>query len=60
MGDHGLEFNVRNVNNHQTTYGVVGAACVAVAELMGRNGVVGEGRFVIFDGGVEVGRGRVG
>ncbi|KAA6408955.1 MAG: hypothetical protein FRX48_07299 [Lasallia pustulata] len=32
MGDHGLELNVRNANNHQTTYGVLGAACAALVQ----------------------------
>lgn len=60
MGERGLELNVRNANNHQTTYGVLGAACVAVVMAMEESGVVGQGRFAILDGGVEVGRGRVG
>ncbi|KAA6416014.1 MAG: hypothetical protein FRX48_00733 [Lasallia pustulata] len=60
MGDHGLELNVRNANNHQTTYGVLGAACAALMQAMQEGGVVGEARFEIFDGGMRSGWGGSG
>ena len=49
-----------NVNNHQQTWGVLGAAIDAIDEWMNWSGGYGEVTFRIFDGENEVGAGRVG
>ena len=48
-----------NTNNHQQTYGVLGAAIAALRDYMAENGY-GAASFVIFDGANEVGKGVVG
>ena len=55
----GLSPKERNANNHQTTWGVLGAAIEAIAGCMDQNGF-GGGSFNIFDGGNEVGEGIIG
>ena len=47
-----------NLNNHQTTWGVLGAALEAVRECMSLNGY-GGARFSINDGPHEVGAGAL-
>ena len=51
-----VDLVVWNANNHQTTWGVLGAAVEALRECMRVNGW-GVGRFGIWDGGIEVGGG---
>ncbi|KAA6415966.1 MAG: hypothetical protein FRX48_00685 [Lasallia pustulata] len=57
--DSGMEISTWNANNHQTTFGVVGAAVGALADYMRRTGRWGTARFWIFDGGFEVGAGEL-
>ena len=51
-----------NANNHQQTWGVLGAAIAALASYMQEGVEAGPGSayFVIFDGENEVGVGMVG
>lgn len=58
-GDNGLALMTWNTNNHQQTYGVVGAAVSALMDFMRERGA-GEASFSIFDGGREVGAGVLG
>lgn len=55
-----LMLRVRNTNNHQLTWGVLGAAIDALAEYMNQ-AVTGPGEswFSIFDGENEVGTGTI-
>lgn len=57
--DHGLSLRVWHANNHQTTWGVLGAAIEAIADFMGQYGF-GGASFFIYDGGNEVGEGILG
>lgn len=59
VGNNQFELRVRNANNHQTTYGVLGAAMLAVKDYMGRFGYY-TGTFTIFDGINHVGDGTIG
>lgn len=54
----GLTLRAWNANNHQTTWGVLGAAVTAMLEGMGRDGW-GWGTFGIYDGGTQVGSGII-
>lgn len=60
MGETGLSLNVWNSNNHQTTYGVLSAACTALTQYMTTTAVFGKVTFHIYDGIREVGRGQIG
>ena len=55
----GLAFQAWNADNHQTTFGVLGAAITAVLDCMATNGF-GGANFHIYDGQNLVGLGRVG
>lgn len=55
-----LSIEVINANNHQTTWGVLGEALVALHDYMTVKNHVGAAEFTIFDGGTEVGSGAVG
>ena len=55
----GMDLNVWNANNHQTTWGLLGAAVAALRECMWVNGW-GVGTFGIWDGGTQVGAGEIG
>ncbi|MCJ1305552.1 hypothetical protein MMC08_008366, partial [Hypocenomyce scalaris] len=55
----GVSFQAWNANNHQTTWGVLGAALAALVDCMGINGY-GAASFTIYDGDNLVGLGRVG
>lgn len=57
-GEEGLELRVHNANNHQTTYGVLGAAMSALVDYMGQNGYAA-GSFKIYDGTNYVGDGTI-
>lgn len=59
MGDEDIELYTRNANNHQQTWGVLGAAISALQDYMNQNGY-GQAAFYIFDGGIEVATGRIG
>lgn len=59
LGDDELRLNVRNTNNHQTTWGVLRAALAALEEYMSHN-VYGLASFTINDGAHEVGEGMIG
>ena len=58
-GDDDVELYMRNANNHQQTWGVVGAAIGALQDYMNQNGF-GQATFNVFDGGTEVGVGKIG
>ena len=55
----GVSFSTTNSNNHQQTYGVLGAAIEALKDYMSQN-YFGKAKFWIFDGVNEVGAGTVG
>ena len=57
--DNGVEFHSWNTNNHQQTYGVLGAAVEALRDFMGERGIVGASWWV-YDAGTEVGAGTIG
>lgn len=54
-----MNFRTWNTNNHQQTYGVLGAAIAALTSYMGAHGY-GSATFTIFDGANEVGAGMIG
>lgn len=55
----GIILSVANANNHQTTWGVFGAAIAALADYMNQNRVFGTVAFNIFDGSNQVGQGSI-
>lgn len=59
-GQNGLTLKVWNSNNHQTTYGVLSAACMALTQYMTTTAVFGKVTFHIYDGSREVGKGQIG
>lgn len=59
LGDENLKLSVRNSNNHQTTWGVLRSALLAVEDYMNHN-VFGMISFTINDGAHEVGAGMIG
>lgn len=58
IGPTGLLLRVSNSNNHQITYGVMGAACMALVQYMTTT-AFGAATFHIFDGVTEVGKGEI-
>ncbi|KAA6412510.1 MAG: hypothetical protein FRX48_03501 [Lasallia pustulata] len=57
----GIGLSTVNTNNHQQTYGVLGAAVEGLSRFFYENQERGAGvYFYIFDGGVEVGQGSLG
>lgn len=60
VGENGLLLRVWNSNNHQTTYGVLSAACTALVQYMTTIAVFGKVTFHIYDGMREVGKGQIG
>ena len=52
----GMTLRTWNANNHQMTYGVLGAGLLALMQWMG-NGGFAAARFEIWDGGNMVGEG---
>ena len=58
-GNYGVELLVTNANNHQTTWGVLGAAVSAVGQWMLNTNGTGTVSFEIVDGTNEVGMGQV-
>lgn len=58
-GENGLVLNAWGANNHQTTYGVLGAAIKALTSYFDAHGY-GRATFLIFDGPNQVGEGIVG
>ena len=59
-GEAGLGVDVWSVNNHQTTFGVLGAAVEALLDCMRTRGEWGGARFEVYDGVEMVGEGWVG
>ena len=60
QGEDNLALSVYNTNNHQTTWGVLGSAILALADYMSGQGNYGAAAFTIFDGQNEVGTGSLG
>ena len=58
-GPSSMNFQTWNTNNHQQTYGVLGAAIAALSDYMNRYGY-GAATFSIHDGNNEVGSGLIG
>ena len=50
LGDGGLRLSALNVNNHQMTWGVFGAALLALMDFMRTNNWYGAVSFDIYDG----------
>ena len=59
-GAYDLTLTVFNTNNHQTTWGVLAAAILALVDYMAGHGTFCAAAFTIFDGENEVGTGSVG
>lgn len=57
--NNGMALKAWNANNHQMTYGVLGAALDAVGDYMSFNGFR-RATFAIYDGANQVGEGVVG
>lgn len=55
----GLVLKVSNSNNHQTTWGVLRAALLALEDYMQSQDSWGTAEFTIFDGKNEVGKGTL-
>ena len=51
---------VANANNHQTTWGVLGAACSALADFISQRGAFSSLTFQIYDGANQVATGTAG
>lgn len=51
---------IKNSNNHQLTWGVLGSALVAIGDYFDNNGGWGAVEFVVWDGDNEVAAGRIG
>ena len=59
-GVNNLALHVWDTNNHQVTWGVLGAALSALENFMGDSDEWGGATFLIYDGGVEVATGVLG
>ncbi|MCJ1305346.1 hypothetical protein MMC08_008160, partial [Hypocenomyce scalaris] len=59
QGNNGITLSTMNTNNHQNTWGVIGAAIIALQDFMQENGY-GGATFSIWDGPNMVGRGWLG
>lgn len=55
----GIVLSIANANNHQTTWGVLGAAIFAIGDYMNENRFFGRIIFNIFDGTHQVGQGSI-
>lgn len=60
QGVNGLALSVFNANNHQTTWGVLASAVLALADYMAGQGTYCAAAFTIYDGHNEVGTGSLG
>ena len=60
FGEENTQLRIWDSNNHQATFGVLGAAVMAVFDYMNSQAHFGTGTFAIFDGPNQVGRGFVG
>lgn len=60
LGPNGIELHTQNANNHQTTWGVLGAAVMALGDYMHSFDVYGAVDFNIWDGSHQVGQGTIG
>lgn len=56
----GLAMSVFNTNNHQTTWGVLASAVLALVDYMAGQGTYCAAAFSIYDGHNEVGTGSLG
>ena len=56
----GVAMWVRNSNNHQLTWGVLGNALAALGDFFEEEGGGGAVEFAVWDGGNEVATGRIG
>ena len=59
-GMNNLWLHTWNANNHQTTWGVLKAACSALLDYMTANNDYGSATFEIYDGANQVGEGTIG
>ena len=59
VGEDDLLLFVKNAANHQVTWGVLGAALMALSDYMSKFGY-GLVSFAIFDGDSQVGQGTIG
>ena len=57
MTERGMVLRVANANNHQTTWGVLGAAMRALANFVIEHGGFDTADFVIYDGENQVAMG---
>lgn len=55
----GIVLSIANANNHQTTWGVLGAALLAIGDYMNEHQWFGSVIFSIFDGSNQVGQGSI-
>lgn len=55
----GIVLSIANANNHQTTWGVLGEAILAIGDYMNQNRSFGTIVFYIFDGSRQVGQGSI-
>ena len=58
--DTGFVLQAWSTNNHQTTWGVLGAAVTALGNYMTTSNIYGSLTFYIYDGVNEVGAGQIG
>lgn len=56
---HDLTLTVANANNHQTTWGVLGAACSALKDFVAETSSFNSLTFTIFDGANQVASGSI-
>lgn len=54
-----LTLTFANANNHQTTWGVLGAACSALKEFVAERGSFSEMTFAVYDGVNQVASGSL-
>ena len=59
LARNGIVLSIANANNHQTTWGVLGAAILAIGDFMNQNHIFGAVTFNIFDGTTQVGQGSI-
>ncbi|KAA6411260.1 MAG: hypothetical protein FRX48_04540 [Lasallia pustulata] len=59
-GEEALALEVANADNHQTTYGVLAAALLALCQYMSETGDAARASFDVYDGPNRVGAGWIG
>lgn len=60
FGEDNMVLRIHDTNNHQTTYGVLGAAVMALWNFMTTQNQFRAGNFQVYDGPNMVGQGFVG